>query len=255
MNYKLVAILILLQTNFILAGYDDPFYDYRGANPFREDHPFQHEERFDPFTGNIHIIYTDVYLPGNGGLDLRIVRVYNSSIRRYYYGIWQFVPDSWVGLGWSLHMGRLVCPSYPEYKYLEMTDGSKHTFYSDKNNAGQWISKEYLILKKTAIGYEVLFTNGVKWTFNDNIYGHISEEGGPIPYYPTKIISDPVGNQIRIFYDKINDQPLIEKIIDSCNRQVNFGYDTTGAMNLNYIEVRGQYIDIIMRILLMVTRF
>lgn len=241
MKYISTIFLILLTTSIAQAGYDDPFYDYRGQNSFREDYPYQPEEKFDPFTGTIRFIYTDIYLPGNGGLDLKIMRVYNSNIYRDYYGSLQLIPDSWVGLGWSLHMGRLVCPPVPDYKYLEMPDGSKHTFYTDYNNPGQWISKEYWILKQTGGGWEVLFTDGVKWIFYGGIYGSIPEPEGDVIYYPTAIITNPIGHQISISYQVIGNQTLIDHITDSCNRIIHFNYETTGMMNLNSIYVHGQY--------------
>ncbi|MCK4249975.1 RHS repeat-associated core domain-containing protein [candidate division WOR-3 bacterium] len=240
MKYIATTFLILLTTSIAQADYDDPFYDYRGQNSFRQDYSYQPKEKFDPFTGAICLIYTDLYLPGNGGLDLRIMRVYNSNIYRDYYGSSQLVPDSWVGIGWSLHMGRLVNPQDWNFRYLEMPDGSKHKFYSDNSDRNQWISKEYWILKQIGGGWEVLFTNGVRWIFNEQCQGTIPETGGPIPYYPTVTIADPQYNHISISYQVINNQTLINQINDSCNRTIYFYYATTGAMNLDSIEVLGQ---------------
>lgn len=245
MKYISTIFLILLITNIAKAGYDDPFYDFRGANSFRESSPFQPEERFDPFTGNLTIVYTDIYLPGNGGLDVRIMRFYNSNIYRKVGAAWQLVPDSWVGVGWSLHMGRLVCPSAPEYKYLEMPDGSKHTFYQDISNPSQYISREYWILKQSGDYYEVYFTDGVRWRFSMTVFGSIPEVGANVIYYPTVEIAHPVGNyvttKITIQYQMIANHTMIHKITDSCNRDIDFNYQTSGNMNLNWIRVNGQY--------------
>uniref|UniRef100_A0A7V0Z5A7 RHS repeat protein n=1 Tax=candidate division WOR-3 bacterium TaxID=2052148 RepID=A0A7V0Z5A7_UNCW3 len=221
------------------AGHVDPFYDFRGQNSFRESEPLLPEERFDPYTGNITLVYTDVYLPRDGGLDLKIMRVYNSAIRRYYDGTRVYVPDSWVGLGWSLHMGKLVDPpAMNDYKYIEMPDGSKHTFYSHPDNPGlKWISKEYWILHDRGDFYELLFTNGTKWVFFKNIVGRIPEPAGPYDYYPTQQIIDPSGNVINIFYQVINNQTLIQRIEEASNRIIYFHYDTGGMMNLNSIEI------------------
>jgi YD repeat-containing protein len=226
------------------AGYDDPFYDYRGQNSFRESESFQPEERFDPFTGNFYLIYTDVYLPGNAGLDIKIMRVYNSDIYRRDGAGDVPVPDSWVGLGWSLHMGRLVCPTN-EPKYLEMPDGSKHQFYIDINDPSRWISKEYWILKFVSAKncYEVYFTNGIKWTFSLNIFGSIPEAGNTSHiYYPTILISDPFGNKDTIDYQMVTNETFIKWIKDNLGRTITFNYSTTGTKNLNSINVNGNYI-------------
>lgn len=228
--------------HFAQAGYDDPFYDYRGSNSFREPHPYQPEERFDPFTGNFYLIYTDVYLPGNAGLDIKIQRVYNSNIYRKDGAQDTPVPDSWVGLGWLLHMGRLVCPA-TEYKYLEMPDGSKHTFNQDKNDPSQWISKEYWLLQFVSPDkYQVLFTNGIKWTFNMLVYGSIPEPGTSDIFYPTVLISDPFGNAININYQLVVPETFISSISDNLGRTIIFNYSTTGTKTLNSINVNGNYI-------------
>jgi RHS repeat-associated protein len=248
MKYSKVAYCVLvLILHFCHAAWDDPFYDYRGQNSFRESQPNAPYEQFDPFTGNFRLVYTDLFLPGNGGLDLRIMRVYNSNIRRYKYDLWHLVDDSWIGLGWSMHMGRLVYPENFDYRYLEMPDGSKHKFYSDISSPGQWISKEYWILRQDGDHWEVLFPSGQRWWFNGYICGHYSEEGGPIPYYPTKTISEPImysptGHQISIYYEVINDQTMIYKIIDSCDREIYFYYETSGMMNLQSIYANGKWI-------------
>src|SRR6266571_9438520 len=63
---------------------DDPFYSQKGTAQIIEERriaPFQQvEESVDPFTGNVNLLHTDVILPGDGGLDLRIQRSYNGRI-------------------------------------------------------------------------------------------------------------------------------------------------------------------------------
>jgi RHS repeat-associated protein len=244
-RWSMCAIVLLL--HFCHAAWDDPFYDYRGQNSFRESQPNAPREIFDPFTGNFSLIYTDVYLPGNGGLDLRITRVYNSNIRRHKYDAWHLIDDSWVGLGWLMHMGRLVYPEDMDYRYLEMPDGSKHKFYSDINTPNQWISREYWILRQDGSDWEVSFPNGQRWWFNGSICGYYEEEGGAIPYYPTKTISEPIidsptGHRIIIYYQVINNQAMIYKIEDSCDREINFYYESSGTMNLQSICANGKWI-------------
>src|SRR5262245_49673894 len=55
------------------------FYKEPGIYPNR-DYLNQHvTENIDPFTGALQIQSTDVYLPGAGGFDLKVVRSYNTT--------------------------------------------------------------------------------------------------------------------------------------------------------------------------------
>jgi len=56
-------------------------------------------EKIDPYTGHLTLTNKDVSLPGNGGLDLNIYRVYKYS--RATTGYTPF------GYHWELHFGRL----------------------------------------------------------------------------------------------------------------------------------------------------
>src|SRR5438552_4774023 len=89
-----IKFLLTLVALVILAGVapqalaqssnDDPFYGQKGTAQIIEERriaPFQQvQESVDPFTGNLNLLHTDVFLPGNGGQDLRIQRSYNSRI-------------------------------------------------------------------------------------------------------------------------------------------------------------------------------
>ena len=227
------------------ADFDDPFYDFRGFNPTRESYGQpEPEEYFDPFTGNFTLIYNDISIPGNNGLDLHIKRVYNSNI----YRDWDApqiepVPQSWVGIGWSLHMGRLVNPGESGC-YLEMPDGSKHHFYIDVNDPEQWISKDYWILRMVNGDYEVLFTNGICWTFDWDDVGYFWEPQGDVIYLPTRSIVDLSGNTIFVEYDVMpNAETAIDYIQDACGRIIDFEWQDLGnaRYQLVWINVNSNY--------------
>jgi hypothetical protein len=94
-------------------------YDQKGLSAPRGFSAQAPSEAVDPFSGNLIIRHTDLTLPGVGGLDLGLQRIYNSKIHRNYAarasGDQQriangmlFIPPSPLGLGWNLHQGRLV---------------------------------------------------------------------------------------------------------------------------------------------------
>src|SRR5262245_35685285 len=104
-------------------------YNNRGFNAYREtasELPFEH---IDPMSGNLLLTFTDLVLPGNAGFDLRIQRTYNSKI--YSDNPNQlYIADSWAGLGWSLHFGRILDPESPAPgPDVERSDGSRHQLY------------------------------------------------------------------------------------------------------------------------------
>src|SRR5438105_3622264 len=87
----------------------DEVLDAHGFNPnrtFVTPLPYEH---IDPLTGNLLLTQTDLVLPGNAGFDLVIQRSYNSKIySNYQMGDSGLAEDSWAGVGWTLHMGRVL---------------------------------------------------------------------------------------------------------------------------------------------------
>src|SRR6187549_683958 len=52
-------------------------YQEPGFSPGR-DYVSQHfTEHIDPLTGNLSLQYVDIFIPGNGGLDIKVQRSYN----------------------------------------------------------------------------------------------------------------------------------------------------------------------------------
>lgn len=75
------------------------------------------EEIVDPFTGSLKLVVRDLHLPGNGGLDISVLRFYNSLQSPYnpQSALYNqpnppgtmLTGRSVVGLGWDLHFGRV----------------------------------------------------------------------------------------------------------------------------------------------------
>ena len=91
-NFLIFSLLCVL-LKFVVVSFsqtidptvqEDPFYEQKGTDQFiseRTTSPFQQvSESIDPFTGNLNLLHTDIILPGDGGLDLKIQRAYNSRI-------------------------------------------------------------------------------------------------------------------------------------------------------------------------------
>lgn len=56
----------------------DPFYTALSSRSAPEINTVS--ENVDPFSGILTLTHTDLHLPGNGGLDVNVMRTYNSMI-------------------------------------------------------------------------------------------------------------------------------------------------------------------------------
>ena len=196
-----VLALLLLAAPALPAAH--PVFDARGFDPEREflsELPFEH---VDPMTGNLLLTFTDLVLPGNAGFDLRVQRTYNSKIyENYSTGGWVgFREDSWAGIGWQLHFGRVsVFPTQPTAPgpVIEMPDGSQHQAYRHMDGVfGHFITRDYWTYEDRSPAPPILrLPNGTVYTFGRVLNGPRPNE---VTRYVTEI-RDPFGNTVTVNY-------------------------------------------------------
>lgn len=140
MKPKKIILLFLLLCGFgtetFADGVDEPipsFYQEPGISRTR-DYSDQHPaERIDPFTGKLQWHFVDLFVPGNGGMDIKVQRSYTSP------GL-QWPEPSPFGLGWTMHFGRVIrwanssiCnttnSAATQNPVLELPDGSRRILY------------------------------------------------------------------------------------------------------------------------------
>lgn len=227
-------ILCALGILFLVSGSSlaDPFYDALGFEANRDLFSQAPSEYIDPFTGGLILSHTDIFLPGNGGLDLNIQRVYNSKIFRDFDQLGNTpIPPSPVGLGWTIHFGRICNPNFTGdgSAYFEMPDGSRHPFYSARTD-NYWSG--YITRDFWRVEYSGTAGNGEQWTviLNNGIKYELTHSHqdftGLNCFYTTSIVS-PDGNQITITYDTVDEiqSSRIDEITDSCGRKIDFVYE------------------------------
>ena len=174
------------------AGGD--IFDGKGFSQSRAYFGLAPVEHIDPMTGNVMLVFTDLVLPGDAGFDLKIQRTYNSKIYRDYMASGQQLgEDSWAGLGWSLHMGRIKGQPQQANPTIEMSDGSAHATHQVLDtsvcpNLGTcWITRELWVY-----GFPTLrLPNGVEYHFAF----HPAAQASLVDR-----ITDPYGNRIDICY-------------------------------------------------------
>ena len=127
-----ILIFLLLSILIPCLEAESGIYDRIGIINEHGRHGAVPEENIDLFTGNLTLKNLDIHLPGPNGFDLDIWRVYNSKILkdRLLGSAWgiQQEPYSWVGFGWSMHMGRLHAIN-TETPVIEYPDGRWETAY------------------------------------------------------------------------------------------------------------------------------
>jgi YD repeat-containing protein len=140
-----VALILCLAAGVKFAfadGVDEPipsFYQEAGVSENRLSTAHHSHERIDPFTGKLQWHFVDLFIPGNGGLDIKVQRSY-SSLNEI------LGDDSPFGAGWTMHFGRVIRKSTVNIcdtgqspnvtPVLELPDGSRQMMFDSLDGPG-----------------------------------------------------------------------------------------------------------------------
>lgn len=227
-------------------------YSEPGINP-NKDYINQHPtEYIEPFNGALQQHFVDLFLPGNGGLDLKVIRSYNSS------AVDQSAPamyKSLAGLGWTVHFGRVLKPfnqanpfnpvctdgSTGDVSYnpaLELPDGSRQLLVFPGGTTPLMITAQRWRVNCGPGGVGVIATSpeGVRYEMTQKV----SLPGGAEGWYTTSI-SDRNGNKISVQYAAA-DSPEITRVSASDGRVITFTYWDSGlnARRIKTIAANGR---------------
>lgn len=240
----------------------------------------QQVDSIDPFTGALKILVRDLLIPGNGGLDIEVLRNYQSVTNDagpYSNGYRERTP---FGTGWDLHFGRLwVSRTYGYLNQsdnnqgcqinnqiasnlnpiLELPDGTRQILANGNGRDHAFITKERWIgrclprsLNKGDGGLIVISPDGRKYLFDKK--GTVSPDQQLRSYFVTRI-EDPDGNFLTFAYNigthnLFGRHHLLKSIQASDGRSVNFTYrDETGmrpvleSIVANGATIRFSYVD------------
>jgi len=97
-----LSFCLILYNGLASAQTIPDYYEESGINSNRDQFNVFGFEKIDPFSGKLSLHHTDIYLPGNGGLDLSVFRSYTSRgiTAASIYG-----HRGVNGIGWTLHFG------------------------------------------------------------------------------------------------------------------------------------------------------
>jgi YD repeat-containing protein len=206
------------------------FYRDPGLYPNRSYVNQQFNEFIDPFTGTLQQHYVDLFLPGNGGFDLKVVRSYNSAIINADTSA--VTEKTLAGWGWTIHFGRVIkqrnqaiCSNVNQQTVidnpvLELPDGSRQLLVFTGASSPLMLTTQRWRADCLAggAGMRVYSPDGTQYemTLRYNL-GELQS------WYTTKII-DKNGNSADIAYANQSVVPEITNITTNDGRSVNFSY-------------------------------
>ncbi|WP_165841194.1 DUF6531 domain-containing protein [Comamonas sp. JNW] len=194
-------------------------------------------EMISTFTGKLSYTVTDLVIPGNGGMDLAIQRSYNSIDDPFATtSTWADFEYSPVGLGWTMHMGRVLrgsnkalCSSSwtvaSANPVFEKSDGSRQIFYEQAFDGDlTWMTKDFWRAKCIEGVFIVQSPDGhsFRMTKKGNSFGAVSSK--QTAYYPERI-TDRNGNWFNISYQFLDNGVMaMTKVATSDGRGLDFNY-------------------------------
>ena len=187
-------------------------------------------EHIDPFTGKLQLHFTDLVVPGNGGLDIRVQRSYNSQ-----EGLLQ--EPSTTGVGWTMHFGRVlrkalvdICAASPlatDAPVLELQDGSRQILYlSDDRTYYLSTDRWRATCAPGGGGLTVYSPDGMVYEMNargvpaGDLANPFSLQNS---YYATRM-TDRNGNTLNFSYANVGAATGVRQVTASDGRTVTFNY-------------------------------
>ena len=227
-----VFFLIISRSLFAQSG----IFDRTGIIPGHGSYSSVPEESVDLFTGNVTLRYLDYSLPGPNGLDVKIWRVYNSKVlndRQSGNPTLQAERRSWVGIGWTMHMGR-VHNYLTDTPIIEFPDGRLETAWPDNYpDVQRNITRDFL--RYDRYDNKLYFQDGTVWTFGalrTITKGDSSTEQVRL----VTEIKNTYGQSITIAYD--SNRSSINYITDACGRVIDFVSTGTNYNNTKLTQMK-----------------
>jgi len=225
--------------------------DYFQQNGLSEKHGYDHQsahETINTFSGKLHYRFVDILIPGNGGMDLAIQRSYNSIDDPFATPAkWIQYEYSPVGLGWTMHMGRVIrgatkgiCSTSWAFAaanpVLELPDGSRHILYEQSGQSHTWMSKDFWRAQCHNAHLQIQSPDGT--TYDMGAMGHMFGEPGSKQraWYASRI-TDRNGNWFDLSYQILpNGVTALNGISTSDGRAVAFAYNGSTLSSITDVQ-------------------
>jgi hypothetical protein len=191
----LIASAFFLSLPLPCLAVNGAFYGYsvrheKGVPPF---FPFMkvEQEMVNSANGNLFFMIPLVSRPGRNGLGVNLQLAYNSKFWDHWNGQATIAEkDSWVGVGWTLLVARIIDDSANSGYYVTLSDGSNHHL---PNYGGAWRSRDSTYMIYDPASYKLTLKGGLNYKFN-----YVDPLDSTIRYATR--VQDTNGNYIDINY-------------------------------------------------------
>ncbi|MEQ1591030.1 MAG: RHS repeat-associated core domain-containing protein [Thiobacillaceae bacterium] len=221
-----------------------PVYYEPGINPYREQISQDDIESVDSYTGILKVRNSDLLLPGNGGLDIKILRAYDSAnVVGLGLGSSLLSP---MGNGWTFHFGALngayVCQpnlnSSTSRPVLDLPDGSHYKLLLAPAGLGHlYVSKEGWV----ADCANAPDSGGLIITSPDGVRYEMTARGitpsSPLNLFYVKKITDKNGNWLSFDYLISGGKAYVSKCTASDGRIVSLTYAAVGTFGTRVTQI------------------
>lgn len=249
LSFQIVlGMLVLACTN---AGADlmRDYYSEPGIQDYKGLESQYINESVDAFGGTVQLHFKDAIIPGNGGLDIVIQRSYKSHQRNLMF-------PQFMGLGWTMHYGRITVPAAHKNKVclqrlsysistednpsLEFPDGAAELLvlddYSSSPNRYLITKNNWLVTCRLEGGFDVKSPDGTTYIMDRQFIGETQAVG----WYTSKV-TDKHGNTLTMTYGE-DETPygvksFLQQIDASDGRRVVYNY--AGGL-LGSVQYNGQ---------------
>ena len=203
------------------------YYQEPGKSPNRDyvnQHPSEH---IDAFTGKLQWHYVDLFIPGNGGFDLKVQRSYSSQGEA-------FPAPSANGVGWTIHFGKVLrSASLPlcdvtqalspaKNPVLELPDGSRQILYIALDGT-TFITTNFWKGICTGNSLAIYSPDGTRYDMTTQGV----DEGPtlrPVRAFYVSKITDRNNNSMTLTYANLGVTTGVSTVTTSDGRQLTFGY-------------------------------
>jgi hypothetical protein len=194
----------------------------------------QNGDAVSPGTGSMLLTCTDISIPGRGGVDLGVSRIYQQP--RYFSKVSGLplgngsYPFSNLGRYWGLDL-----PWMDDY-HLYLGGGARYLIqWGNAGNAKEFVchgAAEFVlrdVTKGSVSYYEVITASGLRYEFSHSSPYRLAKISNLIGYDPAAATYTAPSNSLTLNYDGSN---RLSSITDSClSRSVSFTYDGSGYLS------------------------